>query len=303
LDGIPFPGLTNFLLSATHLVDLCLEGIPDSGYISPEAMVTGLSVLTSLEKLSIKFKSPRSRPDPNSRRPPPLTRTFLPVLTRLWFKGVSEYLEDLVARIDAPLLHNLDITFFHQLTFNTPQLTQFIGRTPKFKTHEARVVFSDLDVLVDLPQASEGALDLRVRCRQSDWQLSSLAQVCSSSFPLVNVPAVEGLYIFEVGFCHWHWQDDIENSQWLEVLHPFTAVKDLYISQIFTPRVVPALLELVGETVTEVLPALQTVFFEEPLPLGFQEEIGKFVAARQLAGHPIAVSRWDRSWNRLPRMY
>ena len=50
-----------------------------------------------------------------------------------------------MARIDAPLLANLSITFFHQLIFNTPHLTQFISRTPKFKAHdEARVVFSRL---------------------------------------------------------------------------------------------------------------------------------------------------------------
>jgi hypothetical protein len=34
-------------------------------------------------------------------------------------------------------------------------------------------------------------------------------------------------------FSRLHWQDDIESSQWLELLHPFTAVKDLYISREF----------------------------------------------------------------------
>jgi hypothetical protein len=42
-----------------------------------------------------------------------------------------------------------------------------------------------------------------------------------------------------------------------------------------------------------VLPALQALFLEEPLPSGpVLEIIRKFVAARQLAGHPVAVSRW-----------
>ena len=62
-------------------------------------MLTALAVLTSLETLDIEFESPRSRPDPKTRRPPPPTRTFLPALK---FDGVSEYLDDLVARIDAP---------------------------------------------------------------------------------------------------------------------------------------------------------------------------------------------------------
>src|SRR6266446_148911 len=46
LDGIPFPGLPNLLLSTTHLVHLNLSNIPHSGYISPEAMATLLSVLS-----------------------------------------------------------------------------------------------------------------------------------------------------------------------------------------------------------------------------------------------------------------
>ena len=65
-------------------------------------MVTALSTLTDLKTLRLQFQSPRSCPDWASRRPPPPTHLVLPVLTHFWFKGVGEYLEDLVARIDAP---------------------------------------------------------------------------------------------------------------------------------------------------------------------------------------------------------
>ena len=282
-------------MSATHLVRLRLWGIPHSGYFSPEAIVTALSVLTRLESFSIGFKSPRSRPDRKTQRPHPPTRTLLPILTDFAFTGVSEYLEDLVARIDIPLLNKLYITFFHQLIFDTPYLSQFISRTPKFKTHdEARVLFSSSRVWVTLPQTFDGVLELGISCRQSDWQLSSLAQVCSSSLPQALIPAVERLYIIQDRTFPLHWQDDVESSQWLELFHPFTAAKDLYISSEFTPRIAPALQELVGERVTEVLPALQSLFLEDLLPPGpVQESIGQFVAARQLASHPIAVSRWE----------
>ena len=60
-------------------------------------MITVISVLTSLESLEIGFESPRSRPDQNCRCPPPKTRTLLPVLTGLRFKGVGGYVEDVVA--------------------------------------------------------------------------------------------------------------------------------------------------------------------------------------------------------------
>ena len=288
LKYIPFPGLPKLLLSATHLDSLRLYCIPHSGYFSPEAIVTALSALTRLEELFIGFKSPRSRPD-RRRRPPPVTRTLVPVLTYFEFKGASEYLDDLVARIDAPLLDNFEITFFHQLIFDTPQLTQFISRTPKFKaSNDARVLFLDWGIRFS---TVDEALGLDISCRQSDWQLSSVAQVCGSIF----IPAIEHLYIRGATYYSLSWQDDIETGQWLELLHRLTAVKDLRISPEFVPRIAPTLEELVGGRVTEVLPALQTLFLEEILPSSVQEMIDKFVAARELAGHPITVSRWEDS--------
>ena len=67
--------------------------------------------------------------------------------------GVSDYLDDLVARIDAPLLDNFYITFFHQLILDTPQLTLFISLTvtltPKVKAYdEITVNLSDQRVWV-----------------------------------------------------------------------------------------------------------------------------------------------------------
>ena len=294
LESIPLPGLPKLLLSATQLVELTLRKIPHSGYILPEAMANCLSVSTRLERLVIDFESPRCCPDRKSRHLPPRTRTILPFLTKLSFLGVGEYLDDLVARIDAPLLGELDVTFFCQLIFDTPHLAHFISRTPKFKEHDkayASVEFSDCAVWV---KTLDRALTLAISCRQSDWQLSSLAQLCSLSFHQVLIPTVAHLYILEEGHFPPCWQDDIETSQWLELLHSFTAVKDLYISREFTPRIAPTLQELIGERVTEALPALQTLFLEEKLPSGpVQEAIEQFVTSRQLAGHPITMSHWE----------
>ena len=290
LDCIPFPGLPKLLMFSTHLVQLFLYEIPHSGYVSPESMVNCLSVLTRLEKLDIGFESPRSCPARKRQRSPPQALTVLPVLTQLWFKGVSEYLEELLARIDAPLLNNLWITFFHQLIFDTPLLAQFITRTPNFKAHnEAHVFFLDEEVSVTLPQISNEMLRLGISSRRTDWQLSSLAQVCRSSFPTF-IPTVEHLYLLEDEFVDW--QDDIENSQWLELLCQFTAVKHLYISWEFAPHFASILPKFVAEKGAEVLPTLQTLFMEEPESV--HETIGKFVAARQLSSHPVAVSHWKR---------
>ena len=292
LERIPFPGLPKLLLSATHLVSLRLWDVPHSGYISPEALVDCLSVLTRLGSLFIWFES---CPDHNSRRPPLQTCTLLPILTKLQFVGDCEYLEDLRAWINAPLLNKLHITLFHQMIFETPELTQFIIRTPKFKAHdEARVFFSNQEVSIRLPQTSDGVLELGMSCASLYLQLLALAQVWNLSFPQALTSAVEHLYILEERVSPLCWQDDIGSNLWLLFFSPFITVKCLYISREFAPHIAPALKRL-GGRVTEVLPALQCLFLEEPLPSGpVKDAIGQFVATRELANHPIAVSCWQR---------
>jgi hypothetical protein len=297
LDNVPFPGLPKPLLSATHLVYLTLHDIPRSGYIPPEAMATSLSTLTSLESLNLRFLYPRPRPALESRRtpPPPLTRSILPSLTKIRFKGASEYLEEILARIDAPRLNKMDITFFNQIIFDTPQLFQFISRRPTLRAPEkGRIRFYRGAIIVIFPSQtsdSDIALSVNIPCTPTEWQLSSLEQVCTSSLPPVST--LEDLYIYG------YWQDDVENTLLLDLLRPFLAVKNLYVFEEFVPPIAPALQELVGGRTTEVLPNLENIFLE-----GFQssgplhEGIEKFVAARRLTSHPVAVSRWDSKRDR-----
>jgi hypothetical protein len=292
-------GLPKLLLSTTHLVDLELDYIHRSGYIPPEVMATSLSALTSLEFLSLRFYHPPPRPALDTRPPPPppppLTRSILPSLTRITFTGTSEYMEVILAWIDSPRLYKLDINFFNQIIFDTPQLCQFISRRPTLREAEkGHITFDSWSVTVHFPSqtASYDVFNVRIGCSPSDWQLSSIEQFCTSLPP---ISTLEDLYIFEDQVDPPSWQDDVENSLWQELLHPFSAVKNLYISEEFVPRIAPALQELVGGRTTQVLPVLGNIFldgFQPSSPL--QEGIEKFVAARRLISHPVGVSRWDR---------
>jgi hypothetical protein len=107
---------------------------------------------------------------------------------------------------------------------------------------------------------------------------------------------VEDLYI-DHQYSQPVWKDDaIENTLWLQLLLPFTAVKNLYLSKEFAPGIAAALQELVGGRMMEVLPSLRNIFVKGPESLGpFQKNAGQFVAARQLSDHPIAISDWDNS--------
>ena len=292
--NIPFPALGKLLLSSRDLSNLYLDSIPHSGYISPDALVSSLSGLTRLKALGLTFQSPRSRAVRGSRAPPSPPRVVLPTLAELLFRGDSEYLEDILSRIDAPLHIPLKIIFFNRLLFDTPFLRDLINRAQTHKaSHRALIFFASYGVGFILFQkhgpTEARVLDLCISCRPSDWQLSSLTQLIGSSIP--PLPALEHLDIFEE--CGpLHWQDDIENAQWLELLRPFTSVKDLVLSGQLVSLVATALGELIGERVTEVLPALQTIFvqnlrFSGPSP--WQKEIGRFVTARQISGRPVAV--------------
>jgi F-box-like len=288
LYGVPFPGLPKLLLSTTHLVDLHLCYIPQSGYISPEVMATALSTLTSLRSLDLKYLFFRSRPDPASQPPP--TRSLLPVLETLSFEGVTEYLDDFVARIDAPRLNGLCVAFFDQFVSDTPQFTQLISRTSAFEVLEtAHVAFEVDGAVVKLSSETSGfaRLSVKISCGELHDQLSSLEQVLTLCLPPVSTAASEDLYIYEN--IHPDWPDYIEDTL-LGLLRPFTAVKNLYLCKDIAPRIALALQGLVGDRTTEVLPALENFFLEGLQPQGpMQKGIRMFIAARQLSDHPVAV--------------
>ncbi|KAF8502625.1 hypothetical protein F5888DRAFT_1109084 [Russula emetica] len=217
LYDVPFPGLPNLLSSATHLVNLYVSGIPRPGYIPPEAMATSLSALTSLESLRIDFRDPppRSAPETRCLPPPPPTRSILPSLTEIVFEGASEYLEEILARIDAPRLNKMHINFFNQIIFDTPQLFHFISRKPPLRTPEmGHITFSSEAVTARFPsQTSDcGVLNVEIPYTASGWQpsFSSLEQVCTSSLPPIST--LENLYILEDRRYPPRWQDDIENT-------------------------------------------------------------------------------------------
>lgn len=293
LEGIPFPALPTHLSSATDLVDLQLLSIPPTGYVPPDAMVAGLAALTRLETLSIGFQSPTPLPDQRCLRPPP--RITFPSLTTFNFRGVSEYLEDLVAQIDAPLLKNVTIMYFNQLIFHIPRLSQFISRTESLnlaRFKHARVEFGESHVFVSLfegqvePGPLESHFALQISCRGLDWQISHISDALSQSSAILS--HVDNLLI-DTRDLHLGWRDDtrVEPSEWLELLHPFTAVATLRVSKQLARHVALALedIAIAGEDVAEMLPALHLLCLEdEP-----EASVERYIMARRISDRPVNV--------------
>jgi hypothetical protein len=288
LTGVTFPELPKLHLFAPHLVHLTISRIHES---SSEVVVALLPSLSSLTTFSLEFDSLRSGRDRETQRPPPSKRSLIPALTSFDFKGDIEYLENLVTFIDAPRLNSFLITFIDRtdLRVNTPRLAQFITCTPKLRAlDEAHVQFEDEIASIGYRTSESGSDNLLIDiwCLDPDWLLSCIEQVCTSLHPC---PTVEDLYIEHQSEIVW--DEAIGSTLWLEFFVPFTAVKNLYICKVFAPGIADALQELVEGRITEVLPSLENIFVEELGP-GFLQDIGQFVAARQLSGHTIVVSAW-----------
>jgi hypothetical protein len=296
LKSVPFPALQKLLLSASHLVRLNLWYIPYTLYTSPEAMIACLDALPKLETLRLGFRSPRPHPDLTNG---PQTRAELPFLTSFTFLGDVGYLEDLVAWITAPLLNTVKITFFDQPVFQISHLPLFIGRAERFNAlNQAGLMLDSHSVAASLsPQSGEAncaGLRLGIFSTASNWQLSSLVQVCRQSLPTLS--ALKRLDIREGQYPRPRWQDNNEeDAHWQALLQLFTAVEDLYLSKRLALHVAPALQDLAEERAAVVLPALQNIFIEKLPTRGIvRRAIKQFAAVRQRLDRPITIKRWKR---------
>ena len=292
LVGIPYPSIGKLLSSTTNLVRLSLWNIPHSGYISPETIVPCLFMLPMLKSLRLGFQHPRSLPHRTNRQPPPLTRVVFPNLTSLRFCGDLEYLEDILSRIETPMLNETNFHVFNQLVFDTPLLEHFIRRTETFmKIHTAHIQFqlADIQIILSGPEEisnnNRDVLNLTITCKALDWQLSAVTQVLNSFLSCLS-----GLEILEVVASE-DFQGEVEVIQWREFLHLFTSVKKVILeSEDAVRHIAPALQEFARER--SMLPALQTLLlraFSFPPPGYFNEAIEKFIATRKSCGQPITV--------------
>ena len=187
--------------------------------------------------------------------------------------------------------YRLDITLFDQTNFGFPRLAQFISYTPKLgELDEAQLLFCNLIASINFRSRTS---ECSFSCRELERPISFIKKICDSS--LHPLSKVEDLYIEYRSSTRHRGNLAIETTMWLELLLSFTAVENLYLFERFAPSIATALQELVGTRITEVLPNLQNILVEGLESSGpFQENIGQFVAARQLKKNPIAISDWDK---------
>jgi len=133
---------------------------------------------------------------------------------------------------------------------------------------------------------SRREVTLIIKCRDTDWQLSSLTQICSSSLPFLSTVESLSLGLYEGPFRSQS-LDYVEVPQWLELLQPFTAVKTLYLRDELVLHVMLALQAFICDGETEVLLALRQLLLYDYCRSGVQEAILRFASERELLGRPV----------------
>ena len=293
LIRIAIPSFPQLLSSSQFLVDIQLHEIPITGYFSPEAFATSLSVTTQIRSLSLRFRSLPPLRNDLALPPPPSERVVLPALTFLEYRGTSTYLDNLVARIDAPLLGEINIIFFFQPTMDASQLGRFIERVEmqssliqadvETSAHAISISFTDSNASIPLR--------IQISCKQLDWQLSCMAQVCDQmSLYLSHVNNVGIITARPLG------EQDNGNDlgeQWLDLVCSFKFVlaKSFWVAGEFTADILCAL-HPANEGNTTMLPSLRHLRVQELIEMGGPSwaSVQSFITSRWISGRPVEVN-------------
>ena len=221
---------------------------------------------------------------------PIMTHVPLPNLRRFIFQGPSAYMEAVVRRITTPLLENLDIVFFNQLTFTIPRLLQFMNTTENLRFSHVQFLFSSEQVAVGVypyEEAETCAFSMIVYCRCLDWQVSSAAQI-------FNTLSQVFLTVEHLTFDHSahnlssEEQNVVDRAQWRQLLRSFHNVKTLRISYGLVREFSGCLRLDDGELPLELLPELQELTLSGGGDV--DNAFTTFIDARQNAGRPVTLN-------------
>lgn len=327
LTGISLATLRPLLLSATSLVSLVFERIPGSAYFPPDSLVAHIRVMPHLQTLSVGFLSTFPRPGFGTERfllPGHIARVELPALTQLIYRGVSAYIEALLAQIRTPLIRDVDVTLFNQLTLTIPRLRAFIRDLETFRPSRARIDFTETSahLIVSAPQPCESPdVSLSISCTRLDFQVSAMAQICSGLFgtgigagatTALLLPAIEELMLgFHPDELREELRDEdvVDTALWRALLASFQYARTLRVhaalaadlSRALQPADGPVDEGLTPESEPLLLPELCTVVLlhgdDEGVLAAASEALGVFVDGRNRAGHVVNIE--PRDLNRL----
>jgi hypothetical protein len=279
------------LANATNLSSLCLDLIPESGYLPPEYLVEHLAGMLCLENLSLT--SPAFPPFPERVRELPhsqITRVVLPRLSRLIYVGTNLYLENLLSRISTPFLQDFRFDASDNETPDIPRLSAFLLTIQNLNLRAIVVSFYPNFAIIQYhpkwPSAAPPYLGFFIKYSQ-DHAVTRVAQICSAVVPAL-FSVLESL---EIEFrCFIHSEFFAQRDHWHAFLRLFGGVKTLKVGMNFAAVLSDVLDSNHGGVIEELLPVLSDiVVFNMPEVEMVHQPFSSFIRTRRLSGHCIGL--------------
>jgi hypothetical protein len=297
LDGIYFQDVPALISNAHDLVTLHLARMMPYLCIPPRGMALCLSPLTKLRSFYIGFESDPLDSNtslPNRQGPTPNTRVILPALTSIEFDRVCGYAEDLVAEIDCPRLNNICLRYHldPSVNFQSSQIFKFIHRSedPRltlFSRVDVRLIPGD--ITLDFSHEGDNHIAIFFSHKKHIRGVSQVVQVFRQfSDKLCNVR--------HLSISSWDRDLRIGYTDWVQLLHSFTALQTLFVSGGNVEHISLALDE---DTAGNLLPALNLLCLER----GQANSCAKFCEDRRLAGRPVTVVRTQTEFKEIFKTY
>jgi hypothetical protein len=285
------------LTTATGIVLFSLTRIHPSVYFPPNDLIQQLSRMPQLETLELDFLSPL--PNRAVERQllltPITTHVALPNLRLFMFKGVSAYLEALLPQMTTPLLEELYVQFFNQLTFSVPCLLQFLNTTENFSCKGAILGFFRGNVSVGLYRLYPSGAPMKhtfhvvVLSSRLDWQISSITQIVNTLGPVFSavehliLPLWEHSRLPEV-------HNEVDRTQWRRLFGSFSNVKTLRVADSFDRELSHFLSLDDEESPMELFPELIELSVSASSDVGdVGDTIASFIDSRRNTARPVTL--------------
>ena len=290
LNHLTSPIGSRLLTTAVSLVILRLRWMHPSTNPYPNHLLEALSLLHQLEHLAISFSSPvpNREIERHMLHTPNITHTMLPNLLYFSFGGVSAYLEALLSHMNAPLLEELKVYFFNQLSYSIPNLRQLVMTTENLRCSSVKCLFYHKAVKVSDNFSANSwhpTFNIYVGCDHLDWQVSSIAQIFNVLSPLVSA-VVDLTLDYRSHTLSSEWHNQADRTQWRKLLGSFRNVQTFRVHNGLIGELSRCLV-LDGEPASEILPELKTLV----CPVGSRDDktFARFVHDREVAGLPIEL--------------
>ena len=243
LTRVEFSAPFRLLSSSRDLVDIQLHDISNNRFLSPNALAGALSGMARLRSLSLSFLSTTAYQTtiPLSKKCV-VNHVVIQSLSCLKYRGASSYLDNLSARLDAPYLADIEITFFNDPPFNISNLGEFINRTGLLKLRRrADILCSERAISISLTQL---CLTFPVLCESPVPQpLLSMTQICSRLSALhlmeeIRIKVVPSSWLYTTN-CE-NWVNLFNGLKWFHI----TGNSNPFMNIMRPSRSLPALLKL-----------------------------------------------------------